>query len=69
MLKDTSVAYTIGAVEILGSAKAIISAQYGTGQLWILGLVAIIYFVLCSLIEVGFTLASHRMERYERRYA
>lgn len=69
VLKDTSVAYTIGTVEILGSAKAIISAQYGTGQLWILGLVAIIYFVLCSLIEVGFTFASHRMERYERRYA
>lgn len=69
VLKDTSVAYTIGAVEILGSAKAIISAQYGTGQLWILGLVAVIYFVLCTLIEAGFTFASHRMERYERRYA
>lgn len=69
VLKDTSVAYTIGAMEILGSAKAIISAQYGTGQLWILGLAAVIYFVLCTLVETGFTLASHRMERYERRFA
>lgn len=56
-------------MEILGSAKAIISAQYGTGQLWILGLAAVIYFVLCTLVETGFTLASHRMERYERRFA
>ncbi len=69
VLKDTSVAYTIGAIEILGSAKAIISEQYGTGQLWILGLVAVIYFVLCTLVEAGFTFASHRMERYEKRYA
>ncbi|WP_137655078.1 amino acid ABC transporter permease [Bifidobacterium moukalabense] len=69
VLKDTSVAYTIGVMEILGSAKAIISAQYGTGQLWILGLAAVIYFVLCTLVETGFTLASHRMERYEKRFA
>ncbi len=68
VLKDTSVAYTIGTIEILGSAKAIISEQYGTGQLWILGLVAVIYFVLCTLVEAGFTLASHCMERYEKRY-
>lgn len=68
-LKDTSVAYIIGAVEILGASKAIISAQYGTGQLWILGLAAIIYFILCSLVEAGFTLASHHMQRYERRDA
>lgn len=66
VLKDTSVAYTIGAMEILGYANRVISNQYGVGQLWILGLAAVIYFVLCSLLEYGFTAASHHMERYER---
>ena len=69
MLKDTSVAFTIGAVEILGYAKNTIAAQYGAGQLWILGAAAVLHFVMCAILEALFTLASHRMERYERRYA
>lgn len=69
VLKDTSIAYTIGAVELLGYANRVISNQYGVGQLWILGEAAIIYFVLCALLEIGFNAASKRMERYERKVA
>lgn len=69
VLKDTSVAFTIGAVEILVYAKNTIAAQYGAGQLWILEAAAVLYFVMCAILEALFTLASHRMERYERRYA
>ncbi|PLS31698.1 ABC transporter permease [Bifidobacterium margollesii] len=69
VLKDTSVAFTIGAVEMLGYAKGVIAASYGAGQLWILGAAAVIYFVMCAILEIVFTLASHRMERYERRTA
>ncbi|MFT8357346.1 MAG: amino acid ABC transporter permease [Bifidobacterium aquikefiri] len=67
VLKDTSVAYTIGAMEILGYANRVISNQFGVGQLWILGVAAIIYFILCALLELGFTAASHHMERHGRR--
>ncbi|MBT1165373.1 amino acid ABC transporter permease [Bifidobacterium simiarum] len=69
VLKDTSVAFTIGAVEMLGYAKGVIAASYGSGQLWILGAAAVIYFVMCTVLEIVFTLISHRMERYERRVA
>ena len=66
VLKDTSVAYTIGAIEILGYANRVIPNQFGAGQLWILGAAAIIYFVLCALLEIGFSTASNRMARYEK---
>lgn len=64
VLKDTSVAYTIGAMEILGYANRLISNQYGVGQLWILGLAACIYFVMCAVLEFVFSAVSNRMERY-----
>lgn len=65
VLKDTSVAYTIGAVEIMGYANRMISLRSGLGQLWILGTAAVIYFIMCTLLEVAFNLATRRISRFE----
>lgn len=47
-LKDTSLAYTIGVVELLRRANYIINYTYGNAVI-ILGLVAVIYFFLTRL--------------------
>lgn len=65
VLKDTSIAYVIGAVELLGYARTVVAARYGIGQLWILGAAAALYFILCALVELAFDLASRRIARHE----
>lgn len=65
VLKDTSVAYTIGAVEIMGYANRMIALRSGLGQLWILGAAAVIYFVMCAVLEIAFNLMVRRISRYE----
>lgn len=67
VMKDTSIAYVIGAACILGTAKTIISARYGVGQLAILGIAGVCYFVLCAVLEAAFGAASHRLARHERK--
>lgn len=67
VVKDTSVAYTIGATEMMAYANRMITANSGIGQLWILGAAAVIYFILCAILEAVFTKASNWMERYEKR--
>ncbi|WP_239457530.1 hypothetical protein [Bifidobacterium pullorum] len=64
VLKDTSIAYSIGAVELLGYAKTVVAARYGLGQLWILGAAAVMYAILCALLELAFNLVSRRMARH-----
>lgn len=65
LIKDTSIAYTIGAVEIMGYANRMVSLHSGVGQLWILGFAAVVYFVFTALLEAGFRLAQRRMDRRE----
>jgi len=45
-LKDTSLAYTIGVVELLRRAKYIVSYTYGNGALVVYGTCALMYLVL-----------------------
>ncbi len=45
-LKDTSLAYTIGVVELLRRAKYIVSYTYGNGALVVYGVCALMYLVL-----------------------
>lgn len=57
-LKDTSLAYTIGVVELLRRAKYIVSYTYGN-SLIVYGLCAILYFIL---VRFGNTIL-YRIER------
>lgn len=51
-LKDTSLAYTIGVVELLRRAKYIVSYTYGNALI-VYGFCAILYFILIRLGNMG----------------
>ena len=48
-LKDTSLAYTIGVVELLRRAKYIVSYTYGDGALVVYGVCALMYLILVRI--------------------
>lgn len=69
LLKGTSLAYTIGAIEMMGYTDQIIGLNSGVGQLWLLGAVSVIYFVLCALLEVFFNRLFAFLGRHEKQEA
>ena len=56
ILKDTSVMYFIGVVDLMGRAGLIINANYGQGKLETYCAVALIYWFFVILVEVAFHL-------------
>jgi len=68
-LKDTSLAYTIGVIELLRRAKYIVSYTYGNNTLLVYGVCALMYLVL---VRTG-NVILYRLERrlaipgFERR--
>ena len=61
ILKDTSVMYFIGVVDLMGRAGLIINANYGQGKLETYCAVALIYWGLVILVETGF----HFFQKYK----
>lgn len=56
ILKDTSVMFFIGVVDLMGKAGLIINANYGQGKLETYCAVALIYWALVIVVEVAFHL-------------
>ena len=54
MLKETSLAFTIGINDMIGRAQLYIQGNYGIGALEAYLAVALIYWAVCILIEKGF---------------
>ena len=54
ILKDTSVMFFIGVVDLMGRAGLIINANYGQGKLETYCAVALIYWGLVILVEIAF---------------
>lgn len=54
ILKDTSIMYFIGVVDLMGRAGLIINAHYGQGKLETYCAVALIYWALVILVEIAF---------------
>lgn len=54
ILKDTSIMYFIGVVDLMGKAGLIINANYGQGKLETYCAVALIYWAIVILVEVAF---------------
>lgn len=69
LLKGTALAYTIGAVEILGYANRIIAINSGVGRMWILFAAAILYFLINIVLEILFNLLTKHYSKYERSLA
>lgn len=63
ILKDTSMMYMIGAVDLMGRAGLIINAHYGQGKLETYCAVALIYWVLVVLVQVAF----HLFQKYNAK--
>lgn len=64
LLKDTSLLFLIGLIDIMGQANIIIANTYGVYQLEVYVAIAIIFWVLSSL----FVYALQLLERYYNRY-
>lgn len=54
ILKDTSLMYFIGAVDLMGKANFIINANYGQGKLETYCAVAVIYWAIVIAVELAF---------------
>ena len=67
ILKDTSVMYFIGVVDLMGRAGLIINANYGQGKLETYCAVALIYWALVILVETAFHLFQKYNGNHERR--
>ncbi len=67
ILKDTSVMYFIGVVDLMGRAGLIINANYGQGKLETYCAVALIYWFFVILVEAAFhffqRMNSHQVRR------
>ena len=50
-LKATSLAFAVGVVDIMGKGNQFASSELGVGQLGIFCAVALIYFILCFIVE------------------
>ncbi len=53
LFKETSLAFTVGVVDILGKARAITSASYGANKLETYIATGIIFWIVCVALEQG----------------
>lgn len=65
LVKDTSVLFTIGVVDLMGRAKLIIANNYGIGKVTVYIIVALIYWFISALVEWGVRLLEKRNKKYK----
>ncbi|MGG3889513.1 amino acid ABC transporter permease [Metabacillus fastidiosus] len=51
LLKDTSLAFTIGLIDIMGQVRIILGNNHGIGMFEVYVVISIVYWVTCILIE------------------
>ncbi|HEX2985337.1 MAG TPA: amino acid ABC transporter permease [Caproiciproducens sp.] len=69
LMKDGSLAYTIGLIDIMGQGTLIISSNYGSYALETYIALAIIYWGLTILIEKTFSLLEKRLSKGKKSLA
>ncbi|MBD3107548.1 amino acid ABC transporter permease [Bacillus sp. AGMB 02131] len=52
LLKDTTLAFTIGVIDIMGQVRLIIGNNYGLGLFQVYVVISIVYWATCAAIEV-----------------
>lgn len=65
LIKDTSILFTIGVVDLMGRAKLIIANNYGIGKVTVYIAVALIYWAISALAEGGVRLLEKRNDKYK----
>lgn len=65
LIKDTSILFTIGVVDLMGRAKQIIANDYGIGKLHVFVTVAVIYWLISAVLEKFIHMLEKRQEKYK----
>lgn len=63
LLKDTSLAFTIGIIDMMGQVKLIIGNNYGLGMLEVYVVISIIYWSITLIIQSTFALINKRAQK------
>lgn len=63
LVKDTSLAFTIGIIDMMGQVKLIIGNNYGLGMLEVYIVISIIYWMIALIIQGVFTLINKRAQK------
>ncbi len=63
LVKDTSLAFTIGIIDMMGQVKLIIGNNYGLGMLEVYIVISIIYWIIALIIQGTFTLIDKRAQK------
>ena len=67
LIKDTSLLFTIGVVDLMGRAKMIIGNDYGVGQLEVYITIAAIYWFVSAIAEKGISEMEKRNKKFKLR--
>ncbi|MER1985302.1 MAG: amino acid ABC transporter permease [Solibacillus sp.] len=53
LFKDTSLAFTIGMIDLMGQARIIIGNNHGTGYFEVYLAISVVYWLVCTVIEIA----------------
>ncbi|MFW0761512.1 amino acid ABC transporter permease [Staphylococcus cohnii] len=63
LIKDTSLAFTIGIIDMMGQVKLIIGNNYGLGMLEVYIVISIIYWIIALIIQTIFALINKQAQK------
>lgn len=63
LVKDTSLAFTIGIIDMMGQVKLIIGNNYGLGMLEVYIVISVVYWLIALIIQAVFTIIDKRAQK------
>ncbi|MDW4039938.1 amino acid ABC transporter permease [Staphylococcus saprophyticus] len=63
LVKDTSLAFTIGIIDMMGQVKLIIGNNYGLGMLEVYIVISVVYWLIALIIQGVFTFIDKRAQK------
>ncbi|MCT1652368.1 amino acid ABC transporter permease [Staphylococcus saprophyticus] len=63
LVKDTSLAFTIGIIDMMGQVKLIIGNNYGLGMLEVYIVISVVYWLIALIIQGVFTVIDKRAQK------
>ena len=63
LIKDTSLAFTIGIIDMMGQVQLIIGNNYGLGMLEVYIIISIIYWLMALVVQGLFAIIDRRAQR------
>lgn len=63
LVKDTSLAFTIGIIDMMGQVKLIIGNNYGLGMLEVFIVISVVYWLIALIIQGVFTIIDKRAQK------